>query len=72
MEHAHAPDASKYFIPHGSPWPIVGSVALFTLMGGAVAQAGAAFKRQRGIGAPGFKGPVAGSQVRPNEQRRPG
>jgi len=37
MEHAHAPDANKYFIPHGSPWPIVGSVALFTLMAGAVA-----------------------------------
>ena len=25
-------DASKYYIPHGSPWPILGSVALFTLM----------------------------------------
>jgi len=36
-EHAHATDANKYFIPHGSPWPIVGSVALFATMLGAVA-----------------------------------
>src|ERR1700728_1257319 len=28
----HAVDSSKYYIPHGSPWPILGSVALFTLM----------------------------------------
>src|SRR5689334_17586526 len=35
---AHAPaDADKYYIPHGSPWPIVGSVALFTVMMGAIA-----------------------------------
>jgi cytochrome c oxidase subunit III len=27
--------ADKYYIPHGSPWPIFGSVALFVLMGGA-------------------------------------
>jgi cytochrome c oxidase subunit 3 len=34
---AHAPAAEdKYYIPHGSPWPIVGSVALFTLMLGAI------------------------------------
>jgi cytochrome c oxidase subunit 3 len=34
---AHAPaDADKYYIPNGSPWPIVGSVALFTLMVGAI------------------------------------
>src|SRR4051794_23963115 len=34
---AHAPaDEGKYYIPHGSPWPIIGSVALFTLMLGAV------------------------------------
>jgi cytochrome c oxidase subunit 3 len=29
-------DASIYYVPHGSPWPILGSVALFTLMIGAV------------------------------------
>ncbi|HEV7714238.1 MAG TPA: cytochrome c oxidase subunit 3 [Steroidobacteraceae bacterium] len=34
---AHAPaDADKYYIPHDSHWPIVGSVALFTLMLGAI------------------------------------
>ncbi len=37
---AHAPitaaAADKYYIPHGSPWPIVGSVAIFTIMCGAV------------------------------------
>jgi len=33
---AHAPDADKYFIPHDSKWPIIGSIALFTLMMGAV------------------------------------
>ena len=32
----HAPgDTNKYYVPHGSPWPILGSVALFTLMLGA-------------------------------------
>ena len=36
MAHAHAPDTSRYYIPEGSPWPIVGSVALFTLMLGAI------------------------------------
>ena len=30
----HAP-SDKYYVPHGSPWPIVGSVALFTTVGGA-------------------------------------
>ena len=34
---AHAPDSQHYYIPHGSPWPIVAAVALFTLMWGAVA-----------------------------------
>ena len=37
MAHAHtnlAP-ASKYYVPHGSPWPIIGSIALFTTVGGA-------------------------------------
>ncbi|MGQ0833643.1 MAG: cytochrome c oxidase subunit 3 [Gammaproteobacteria bacterium] len=33
---AHAHEAPRYYIPHGSPWPIVGSVALFTLMFGAI------------------------------------
>src|ERR1700687_5340527 len=33
--HAHA-DATKYYLPHGSPWPILGSVALFCLMLGGV------------------------------------
>jgi len=28
--------ASTYYVPHSSPWPIVGSLALFTLMAGAV------------------------------------
>ena len=35
MTDAHA-DASKYYVPHGSPWPIVAAVALFSLMLGAV------------------------------------
>ncbi|HEY7930286.1 MAG TPA: cytochrome c oxidase subunit 3 [Steroidobacteraceae bacterium] len=30
-------DSSKYYIPHGSPWPIMGSLALFCVMAGAVA-----------------------------------
>jgi len=34
MSDPHA-DSSKYYIPHGSPWPILGSVALFCLMVGA-------------------------------------
>ncbi|HEV7632275.1 MAG TPA: cytochrome c oxidase subunit 3 [Steroidobacteraceae bacterium] len=29
-------DSNTYYIPHGSPWPIVGSVAMFSLMVGAV------------------------------------
>jgi cytochrome c oxidase subunit 3 len=32
--HTHI-DANKYYLPHGSPWPILGSVALFCLMLGA-------------------------------------
>ena len=39
---AHAPTSAptstaseKYYVPHGSPWPIVGSVSLFTTVGGA-------------------------------------
>jgi cytochrome c oxidase subunit 3 len=39
MAHAHHSPAAadKYYVPHGSPWPIVGSVALFTTVGGAAA-----------------------------------
>jgi cytochrome c oxidase subunit 3 len=36
MAQAHASDANKYYIPHDSHWPILGSVALFTLMIGVV------------------------------------
>ncbi len=36
MAQAHAHNADKYYIPHSSPWPIFGSVSLFTLMFGAV------------------------------------
>jgi cytochrome c oxidase subunit III len=38
MAHAttsHAPPADKYYVPHSSPWPIIGSVSLFTTVGGA-------------------------------------
>ena len=37
MAQAHAPTSTaseKYYVPHGSPWPIVGSIALFTTVGG--------------------------------------
>jgi cytochrome c oxidase subunit 3 len=35
MAHAHtAHDAGKYYIPHGSKWPIVGSISLFVTMFG--------------------------------------
>ena len=37
MAHVEAPEEDKYYVPHGSPWPIYGSVTLFTLMLGAVA-----------------------------------
>jgi cytochrome c oxidase subunit III len=36
MDRAHAPGGNPYYLPHHSPWPIVASVALFTLMLGAV------------------------------------
>ncbi len=36
MAQAHAHEASKYYIPHGSPWPIYAAVTLFTVMLGAV------------------------------------
>jgi cytochrome c oxidase subunit III len=36
MAHAHtAEDADRYYIPHGSKWPAIGAVALFTTMLGA-------------------------------------
>ena len=34
---SHAPATEKYYVPHGSRWPIVGSAAFFTLLLGAVA-----------------------------------
>jgi cytochrome c oxidase subunit III len=37
MTDAHAPDTGHYYIPHHSPYPILGSVALFAVMWGAVA-----------------------------------
>src|ERR1700686_3529842 len=36
MANAHAPDSSHYYIPHHSPWPIRGSIALFAIMLGAI------------------------------------
>src|SRR5579862_7697319 len=37
MSQSHAPaDSSKYYLPHGTPWPIIGSVALFSTMLGVV------------------------------------
>jgi len=35
--HTEAHDAGKYYVPHSSQWPIVGSIGLFMLMWGAVA-----------------------------------
>jgi cytochrome c oxidase subunit 3 len=35
--HSETHDPSQYYIPHGSKWPIIGSIALFTLMLGFVA-----------------------------------
>lgn len=37
MAHAHtaAAPSEKYYVPHGSPWPIVGSFSLFTAVSGA-------------------------------------
>jgi cytochrome c oxidase subunit 3 len=37
MAQAQSHAGDKYYIPHGSPWPIIGSVALFILMLGVVA-----------------------------------
>ena len=36
MTDAHAHADSNYYVPHGSPWPIVAALALFCLMLGAV------------------------------------
>jgi cytochrome c oxidase subunit III len=37
MSEHHAPaDHSKYYVPHSTQWPIIGSVALFTMMLGVV------------------------------------
>ena len=37
MSQSHSQvDSGKYYIPHGTPWPIIGSVALFTTMLGVV------------------------------------
>jgi len=36
MAQAQASAADKYYVPHSSPWPIYGSISLFTLMLGAV------------------------------------
>ncbi|HEY4210700.1 MAG TPA: cytochrome c oxidase subunit 3 [Steroidobacteraceae bacterium] len=36
MANAHAPDSNAYYIPHHSKWPIIGSIALFTVMLGAI------------------------------------
>jgi cytochrome c oxidase subunit III len=36
MAQAHA-EADRYYVPHSSPWPLYGSITLFTLMSGAVA-----------------------------------
>ncbi|HUK01911.1 MAG TPA: cytochrome c oxidase subunit 3 [Steroidobacteraceae bacterium] len=35
MAQAHTANPGKYYIPHNSPWPILGSVSLFTTMLGA-------------------------------------
>ncbi len=37
MADAHAPEGNAYYIPHGSPWPIRCSIALFAIMLGAIA-----------------------------------
>src|SRR3954465_6944592 len=37
MAQAHAPTGDKYYVPHSSKWPIIGSAAFFTLLLGAIA-----------------------------------
>ena len=54
MAQAHtAHDADKYYIPHGSKWPIVGSVSLFVTMSGAASLLNGLDRRRRGCSAPG-------------------
>ncbi len=36
MANAQVPDGIQYYIPHDSPWPIRGSIALFAIMLGAI------------------------------------
>src|SRR5262245_11117450 len=36
MAQAHAHDSGKYYVPHSSKWPIIGSAAFFTLLLGAI------------------------------------
>jgi cytochrome c oxidase subunit 3 len=36
MSQAHAPASEKYYVPHESRWPIIGSAAFFTLLLGAI------------------------------------
>ncbi|HTU65906.1 MAG TPA: cytochrome c oxidase subunit 3 [Steroidobacteraceae bacterium] len=36
MSDAHAPAGEKYYVPHESKWPIIGSAAFFTLLLGAI------------------------------------
>ena len=49
MAQAHAPDQDSYYIPDHSPWPILGSVSLFTIMLGAF-QASPALAVIAGVG----------------------
>ncbi len=37
MAEAHATDSTRYYVPHHSHWPILGSFSLFTVMLGAIA-----------------------------------
>jgi len=34
--HSETHDASQYYIPHGSPWPIYSAITLFVVMCGFV------------------------------------
>jgi cytochrome c oxidase subunit 3 len=36
MDRAQAPEGASYYVPHGSPWPIYGSLTLFVVMSGAI------------------------------------
>jgi len=36
MADAQAPEGGNYYVPHGSPWPIYGSLTLFVVMAGAI------------------------------------